>query len=123
AEIGMKVVKSGRKTGVTFGRVTAIEGISRMSYDYVERIMRDIVTIDSLSGEISSGGDSGSWWLNAETMQVTGLHFAGSDYPERALAHDIESVRQALNVEIGTSKYLPAFVTTERQILRTARYS
>jgi len=122
AEIGMRVVKSGRKTGVTFGRVTAIEGIAKMNYDYVERIMRDIITIDSLSGEVSSGGDSGSWWLDAETMHVIGLHFAGSDYPERALAHDIQSVRDTLNIEIVASKYSPAYVKTEGQTLKTIRY-
>jgi endonuclease G len=103
AQLGMEVVKSGRRTGVTFGRVAAIEGTARMRYDGVDRIMRNIVTIESrhLYEEVSGGGDSGSWWLEARTRQVIGLHFAGSDSPERALAHDMASVLEALNVEVA----------------------
>jgi endonuclease G len=51
-------------------------------------------------GEVSRPGDSGSWWLNTVTKEAIGLHFAGSDMPERALALNMPSVLDALNVEI-----------------------
>ncbi|MGH7597208.1 MAG: hypothetical protein ACREOI_12705 [bacterium] len=106
AQLGMKVVKSGRRTGVTYGHVTAIEGIARMFYDRVERIIRHVVTIEpsQAHADVSAGGDSGSWWLNAETRQAIGLHFAGSDSPERALAHDMQTVLEALNIDIAINR-------------------
>lgn len=102
AELGMEVVKSGRKSGITYGRVTAIEGIVKMHYNYVERIMRNIITIEPRQPYemVSAGGDSGSWWLDRNTMRAVGLHFAGSDAPERALAHDMRSVLEGLEVII-----------------------
>ena len=51
-------------------------------------------------GEVSMPGDSGSWWLDAETREAIGLHFAGSDIPERALALNMQPVLDALGVEI-----------------------
>src|SRR5574341_30521 len=97
AELGMEVVKSGRRTEVTLGRVTAIEGTAKMTYDGVERIVRNVITIEPRHVEVSAGGDSGSWWLDIETKQAVGLHFAGSNYPELALAHDMPTVLEALN--------------------------
>ena len=47
--------------------------------------------------------DSGSYWLEAGTMSVVGLHFAGSDRPERSLAMDMQPVLVALNVEMVTA--------------------
>lgn len=105
AELGMQVVKSGRTSGVTYGRVTAVEGIARMSYGFLERIIRHIVTIEPRSSfeEVSAAGDSGAWWLDQATGQVIGLHFAGSNYPERGLALDMPAVLDALNVDLVTT--------------------
>ena len=103
ATLGMEVVKSGRGTGVTYGRVTGIEGVARMRYDRIERIMKNIVTIErrnSYEPDVSAGGDSGSWWLDLDTNRAIGLHFAGSNSPIRAIAHDMSSVLNALNVQI-----------------------
>jgi endonuclease G len=104
AELGMEVVKSGRKTGVTRGRVTAIAGIApRMHYAGVERMIREVITIEPRFAyeDVSAGGDSGSWWLEANTMRAIGLHFAGSNAPERALANDMSAVLEALQVDIA----------------------
>jgi endonuclease G len=49
---------------------------------------------------VSAAGDSGSLWLDESTMRVIGLHFAGSNQPERALALDIQPVLDALNVDL-----------------------
>lgn len=102
AQPGMTVVKSGRRTGITYGRVTGIEGTTPMKYRGVERMIRNVVTIDQRRSfeQVSAGGDSGSWWLHEETMQAIGLHFAGTDRPERALAVDMQPVLDALNVDV-----------------------
>jgi endonuclease G len=109
ARPGMEVVKSGRRTGVTYGRVTGVEGIARINYGPLDRIIRHVVTIDPRVGdeEVSGPGDSGSLWLEASTMQAVGLHFAGSNNPERGLALDIEAVLNSLNVALVISDHQP----------------
>lgn len=100
-QLGMAVVKSGRSSRITHGYIIEIEGIARMRYGYLERLIRDVMVIKPLNGgEVSMPGDSGSWWLNEETREAVGLHFAGSNWPERALALKMQSVLNALNVEI-----------------------
>jgi hypothetical protein len=105
ARLGMELVKSGRRTGITYGRVTGIEGQQAVSYGYLTRIIRHIVTIDQrqINEEVSAPGDSGAWWLDSQTMQAVGLHFAGSNAPEQALALDMPTVLNALNVDIATA--------------------
>jgi endonuclease G len=102
AQLGMEVVKSGRRTGVTYGRVTGVEGTARMNYSGVNRLIRNVVpsTPRRPLTQVSAGGDSGSLWLQEETMRAVGLHFAGGDHPERALAIDMQPVLDALNVDI-----------------------
>ncbi len=99
----MEVIKSGRGSGKTYGRVTDIEGIIRIRYGSLERMVRSVLVIEPYNGspEVSRPGDSGAWWLDASTMHTIGLHFAGSYYPERALAIDMQSVLDALNVRIA----------------------
>jgi hypothetical protein len=102
AELGMDVVKSGRRTGLTYGRITGVEGVLNISYRGVSRRIQNVVTIEPLDGrQVSAGGDSGSIWFHAPTMHAIGLHFAGSDRPERALAMDIQPVLDALNVDLS----------------------
>lgn len=103
SNLGLEVVKSGRTTRRTDGRITGIAGVMRLQYGWLERVVRDVITIEPRQGpEVSRGGDSGSWWLNDATKQAIGLHFAGSDYPERALALDMQAVLDSLNVDILT---------------------
>ena len=104
AELGMEVIKSGRKTGVTYGRVTQIAVTAKLPYSGVTRIIRDVVFIDRRRPleEVSGGGDSGALWLDNTTKQAVALHFAGSDRPEQALALDIQSVLDALDVDLVT---------------------
>jgi hypothetical protein len=103
ATLGMELVKSGRTSGVTEGVVTAVQGTAKLTYDGMTRLIREVVTIEPKrgSGEVSRPGDSGAWWLDQQTMQAVGLHFAGSDFPERALALDMQSVLDALNVDLA----------------------
>lgn len=98
---GLRVAKSGRTTGVTYGRVTGLGGVAQIAYSGIQRLIRQVVTIDPFwGGEVSRPGDSGSVWLENEKRQAVGLHFAGSDAPERALAIDFAAVLAALNVEL-----------------------
>jgi len=100
-QLGVTVVKSGRSSNITYGRIVEVNSVARMRYGYLERLIRNVMIIDSLNGgEVSRPGDSGSWWLDTRTREAIGLHFAGSDLPERALALDMQSVLDALNVDI-----------------------
>lgn len=104
AQLGMELVKSGRRTDITRGRVTAVEGIAKINYSGLDRIIRNVVTIEPrwFGEEVSAPGDSGSWWLDRDTMRAVGLHFAGGNQPERGLAIDMLSVLDALNVDVVT---------------------
>jgi endonuclease G len=105
ASLGVGVTKSGRTTGVTHGRVTGLEGVAQITYAGVSRLIRNVVTISPFWGqEVSRPGDSGSMWLARETKRAIGLHFAGSDVPERGLALDIQSVLAALKVDLETGR-------------------
>jgi endonuclease G len=64
-------------------------------------VIREVLTIDPRGeGEVSRSGDSGSWWLESSTKSAIGLHFAGGNQPERALALDMQAVLNALDVDI-----------------------
>jgi endonuclease G len=102
AEFGMEVIKSGRRTGVTYGRVTGVEGTARLPYKGVRRTIRNVMTIEPrvAYGQVSAKGDSGSLWLQEETMHAVGLHFAGGNRPEHALAIYVQPVLDALDVDM-----------------------
>ncbi len=104
--LGMRVIKSGRTTRVTEGVITGVEGQARLWYGSMQRTIQHVMTIVPVPGkhEVSAGGDSGSWWLDAETRAAIGLHFAGSDHPEQALAIDMLTVLDALGVDIVTER-------------------
>ena len=91
--IGDVVVKSGRTTQVTKGRV---DGTGRYFITYsVGRVGIDgfiIVPQDPQNPtdeEISQGGDSGSAWLIDGTDTMVGLHFAGETDPRPSEEHAI----------------------------------
>jgi len=100
--LGMQVVKSGRSTAITYGMVTAIAGVARLRYDSLYRVIQQVFTIEPQNAfeQVSGPGDSGSIWLEEDTYKAVGLHFAGSDYPERALAMEMQPVLDALHVDI-----------------------
>jgi len=91
--IGMRVTKSGRTTGTTRGMV---EGVSTNELT--------VVPIPGQWQELSSGGDSGSIWLEEMSHAAVGLHYAGetSTDPadERAWAKRITGVANALNINL-----------------------
>lgn len=91
ARIGMKVVKSGLSSNVTWG---IIDGLNGGGFTVVPD------TSVPAAGEMSLPGDSGSIWMELTTNRAVGLHFAGeaaSDPNERAAAKHIGSVLGKLN--------------------------
>ncbi|HWO59151.1 MAG TPA: DNA/RNA non-specific endonuclease, partial [Umezawaea sp.] len=83
-ELGDKVVKSGRTTGVTHGIVRRVDTLVKI--DYGGTAGECEIGVDERNkpadGEISSGGDSGAAWVfklgNGRPSKVlAGLHFAG----------------------------------------------
>jgi hypothetical protein len=102
----MRVTKSGRTTGVTWGIVSSILPGRMISYaDGLPRIVRDIWAIEPelIGDRVSGRGDSGAMWLDAESRRAVGLHFAGESYPHppRALAMGMPAVLDALAVDIA----------------------
>jgi endonuclease G len=102
-QLGAKVIKSGRRTGVTSGIITGVEGYTKQLYAGMAHIIRNVVHIapEAPGEEISAPGDSGSWWLERSAWRAVGLHFAGSNAPEFGLALSMPKVLEALNVEIA----------------------
>jgi hypothetical protein len=106
--LGQEVAKLGRTTGVTRGRVTAIEldGLV-VGFDGGNLVFDDQLEIESAgSGAFSGGGDSGSLILDAERFAV-GLLFAGSGTGGAngrglTFANPIETVLAALRARLPT---------------------
>lgn len=114
--LGDAVVKSGRTTGVTRGRVSVLEHLVNIDYgDGTPKMIAGFeIEIDPAErpadGEISKGGDSGSAWMAVDgngkpTHVMLGLHFAGVDSAARefAVACFAASVFTKLELEpVGT---------------------
>jgi hypothetical protein len=100
AYLGQKVKKYGRTTGLTKGRVYAINATVDVGYDSgVARFVNQIVITP---GPFSLGGDSGSLIVSDERGQnnrkPVGLLFAGSDLV--TIANPIQAVLDTLGVTI-----------------------
>lgn len=123
AELGDKVVKSGRTTGVTHGVVTRVHTLTRL--DYGQPVGEETIggfeigpdpEYPADQGEVSMGGDSGSVWLFKDARgQITnimaGLHFAGEgpgNPAEYAVAAYPASVFEKLAVALQPPTVLQA---------------
>jgi hypothetical protein len=79
---GMRVIKSGRTTGVTTGRITAVD-VDREQVNYGTRTSPRIATFNDTieivgdNGPFSAPGDSGSVILERDTGRPVALLFAG----------------------------------------------
>jgi endonuclease G, mitochondrial len=100
--INMRLVKSGRASEITHGIISGIGGERLVWYGGLQRKIRQIVHIVQTpqGGEVSRGGDSGSWWLEESTCRAAALHIAGEDVPEYALAVSMPRVLEALDITI-----------------------
>jgi len=116
--IGDKVVKSGRTTGVTYGVVKRVGVVVKLDYPGCagQQIGGFEIGVNQEKappdGEISMGGDSGSFWMmdsgDGLADVVVGLHFAGETDPapeaEHALACSIHSVLDKLHISLNPRK-------------------
>jgi hypothetical protein len=95
--LGMKVVKSGRTTGKTYG---IIDGVSNDEFTVIPVGGAE----NAANEEISAPGDSGSLWLEVDGYCAIGLHYAGEKDPspqaERAWAKKFGKVAQALQLSL-----------------------
>ncbi len=111
--LGDKIVKSGRTTGIAHGIVRRVGVVVKLNYGGSVGVQQiggfEIGTNPNKpaqNNEISMGGDSGSLWLidgsDAESDIAVGLHFAGETDPspsaEHAIACNIHSVLRRLDV-------------------------
>lgn len=123
-ELGDLVIKSGRTTGVTRGKVTRVHTISKIDYGGatgVQEVGGFEIGVDSghipSNGEVSMGGDSGSVWLFVKngkpTNVMAGLHFAGEgslDPNEHAVACYPRSVFEKLAISLTPPVVAPEAV-------------
>lgn len=116
ADLGDRVVKSGRTTGITTGLVTRVGVVAKIDYG-AGRGEHEVggfeISPDPKAPppnhEVSMGGDSGSLWLivgedGRPTDVAVGLHFAGETDPdpaaEHALACNLHSILDKLDVAL-----------------------
>ncbi len=95
ATLGMDVVKSGRTTQTTAGKVTGIDATVAVGYGSsgAAYFRNQIITTN-----MSQGGDSGSLLMSRVDKKATGLLFAGSS--QITVHNNIANVLMALGVEI-----------------------
>ena len=94
AELGLKVRKSGRSSGLTTGEIIVLDATITVGYgESTARFAGQIVTTP-----MSLPGDSGSVLVETGGTRAVGLLFAGSD--QVTLHNPIESVLSALAVEL-----------------------
>jgi hypothetical protein len=105
-----RVIKRGRTTGVRRGTVSAFE-LDGVQIDYGTRNDPAIVTFDDQvevignppGREFSAGGDSGSFIIDQDTLQVYALLYGGgrdANGIDRTLAHFIPDVFKAMKVRL-----------------------
>lgn len=90
-EVGDKVKKSGRTTGLNYGEVTITEATARVNYGVGVAMFADQI----ITTKLAEGGDSGSVVLNEEN-NVVGLLFAGSE--NITIVNDIFNVIDLLEI-------------------------
>lgn len=106
ASIGLRVMKSGRSTGLTYGTVRFINATVYVNFQDGIALFKDqIVTTD-----MSEPGDSGSLVLTAfpndegsKTHDVIGLLFAGSEHV--SIMNPVDAVLRILNVSLHPSNF------------------
>jgi hypothetical protein len=93
ANLGTRVKKSGRTTGLTHGRVTALEATVEVDYGGKSAVFRGQIVSDVPS----RGGDSGSLIVD-ESNRALGLLFAGG--ATTTILNPIDAVLAALGLRI-----------------------
>jgi len=97
ASLGLDVVKSGRTTQTTAGRVIDVNATVAVNFGVGVAYFRHQI----LTTAMSQGGDSGSLLMSRSERQATGLLFAGSS--AITVHNHIKNVETALGVSIVTA--------------------
>lgn len=97
-EIDMRVMKSGRTTGVTEGTIRAIDSTVNVNIDGEQKA---VFTDQIVTSPLSQGGDSGSLVLDKDRNAV-GLLFAGSN--QATVCNKIKNVMNQLDIDFFTEK-------------------
>lgn len=98
---GMKVVKSGRSSGVTYSEIFDVNASMEISYgNTIIKFTNCVVTNAN-----AIGGDSGSALINTDTRKVVSLLFAGSDTV--TVYNNIDFVLSALDATITPNESVP----------------
>ena len=113
-QLGMRVRKSGRTTGLTSGVITdESANITIGGYPNGDRDFRNQVIIENGS-QVSRPGDSGSIWLD-DANRAVGLNFAGSG--DSGVANPMPAVLAALNINLKFGITMHDFVAITNNIL------
>ena len=97
ATLGLDVVKSGRTTQTTAGKVIDVDATIAVNFGVGVAYFRHQI----LTTNMSQGGDSGSLLLSRAERAATGLLFAGSDTV--TVHNHIKNVELALGVTVVTA--------------------
>jgi hypothetical protein len=99
--VGQLVVKVGRTTQVTIGRVLAVDATITVLYPAGTALYRHQI----ITTVMSAGGDSGSLLMTAPALDAVGLLFAGSSVI--TIFNHISEVEVALGVRPVTATRFP----------------
>ncbi len=110
--VGLKVIKSGLRTGVTRGIIDGTDGVEF-----------SIVSEFPSQGMLGGPGDSGSLWLDQQTFTAVGLLFKGVLTPEvRVWAQSMTAVCEKLKIFVlDTTAISPAFIGGHCRVLARTR--
>jgi hypothetical protein len=97
ATLGMDVVKSGRTTETTAGKVTGVDATVAVNYGIGIAYFRNQI----ITTGMSQGGDSGSLLMSRSDRKATGLLFAGSNVV--TIHNNIHNVLKGLDVKLITA--------------------
>jgi len=103
--VGMKVVKSGRTSGITYGTITDVNATIKVHGWGVCTFRNQIV----VEPAFISPGDSGSWVGEADSWRTVGVAFAGSQTV--SIVNKAKVVERMLDIEIiPPTRPIPAWV-------------
>jgi endonuclease G len=103
---GDTVIKSGRTSGVTVGKVEGVGLTMTLAYAGANVLLGGVLTIQPLpnasSSQLADGGDSGSVWLAMDQGQPSdiamALHFGGDEERDVAYACALRPIMTKLRV-------------------------
>jgi hypothetical protein len=107
AALGQAVQKYGRSTGLTKGKVVAINGVAELTYAGGTARFVDQLIVQSTEPFLDPG-DSGSLLVTDPGRRPAGLLFAGNAAGTVALANEIDHVLDAFGVRIDGEPSSPA---------------